>query len=157
MFYVFHLRGEHHCSRNWFQFAPSGIESIRFCEKHGLPASTESRFMVVAESITDRRAAESWPDALDYRADLPDVYVADLGRPCEFADMLAAGVLALAGPEKIEGDAVPSIRVKPTCSPFELVQWRRAWAAEQRAKEAEAEVAKFRALIDEDPEEEETE
>jgi hypothetical protein len=36
-----------------------------------------------------------------------------------------------------------------TCTPFELVCWRRAWHAEQRAIKAEAEVLRLEAKLDE--------
>lgn len=132
-----------------YQFAESGLDAVRFREQHGLPPGTDAYLNVIMDDLCDRRAAESWPEALDSDANLPHVRINNCpGRAPEFTAMLAAGIVVLAGPEK-DGDAI-GIRCKITCSPFELVQWRRAWAAEQRAKEAEAKLAELHAALERD-------
>jgi len=116
-------------SRIYTEIAEGGIGAVRERERLGLPVDTSGMVYVYIDKVCDRRAAESWPEALNSSADLPSV------RTDEFRAMLAAGLVGFVGPEK-DGSVV-GLRAQFTCTTFEMVQWRRAWAAEQRAKDAE--------------------
>jgi hypothetical protein len=144
------------------RFVADGLPAVEFREKHGLPSATNGRVRVLVKcnDLADRGAAQSWSAALDSNADLPLVSIGRDGSPTEFGDLVADGVLVPSGPHKFE-DGTPSDRVglafDLACSPRELVAWRRAWAAEQRAKAAEKEAAKLKRLLEEAEEAEETE
>lgn len=129
----------------FYKFAEDGIAAIRERERLGLPSGTQGWIEVLfrQSDLVDRRAAEAWPEALDSNADLPGVSIGvnrqRRGAACEFADMVRAGIVVADGPAK-NGDEV-RLSFRLACSPFELVCWRRAWAAEQNAKVAQEKLA----------------
>jgi hypothetical protein len=126
----------------YVRFTPDGLEAIRFREAHGLPVKASGVVGVAAEEIADRRAAESWPEALQYDACLPLVSCRESGS--EFAAMIAAGVFASSGPATVDtepqGRPVIGLSYRCVVSPFELVQWRRAYAAEQEVQRLKKEI-----------------
>jgi hypothetical protein len=128
----------------FYRLCDNGLDAIRERERLGLPSETTGSVAVCMESIVDRRAAESWPEALNCDADLP-LAVLNNKPGCEVHALVAAGLIAFSGPiEVLTPNRNVGLRLTLTCTPFELVQWRRAWAAEQetislRAKLAAAE------------------
>lgn len=137
----------------WLRIAPDGLAAVRRREELGLPSNTHGRvyFQMDQNYVYDRRAAESWPDALNHEADLPPV-VNQYGG--EFPAMIEAGLLTFTGPKPLPHSATEytkdfgCVGLRLTCSAFELVQWRRAWAAEQEAKELRARVTELEAKLE---------
>ncbi len=126
------------------RLASSGLPAVKAREAAGLPESTDGWITHVCSPISDRRAAEAWPEALNNCADLPSVSQEELDA------MILAGAIVLDGPAKCKtytGSEQVGVRLKLTCSPLELVCWRRAWAAEAKAKAAEAKAARLEERI----------
>lgn len=137
----------------YIRMATDGIEAIRFRENHGLPIDKSGRIRTDCEEVCDRRAAESWPEGLNYEADLPLVLCADgVRKPNELHAMILAGIVVSTGPKKFgeesHGQTI-GLGYKLAVSPIELVAWRRAWHAEQEAHEAAKEIAELKARITE--------
>lgn len=120
------------CGR--IRIAEDGLAAVRKREELGLPASSKGIVTFVPVTVEDRRAAEAWPEALNSMVNHPAVSTDYSGDDSELQDMLRAGILGFSGPVKIENTV--GLSMKLLCSPFELVCWRRAWAAEQRAEQA---------------------
>jgi hypothetical protein len=131
--------------RRW-KFLPV---SVKRREQFGLPENTQGRvrFVVAEANLSDRKAAESWPEGLDCNADLLPM-ISNGTADCELAAAVAAGILSFNGPTKLEEEV--GVILKLSCSAFELVCWRRAWRAERRALAAEKELAKYQAQPDDE-------
>jgi len=143
-----------------YQFAPDGAEAVRARERLGLPISTRGIVQVVCEEIVNRAASESWPAELNRDADLPNISCGQsrqsVGRECEFAALVEAGILRAAGPVKVEPQTISpdpwqtvGLRFELTCTPLELVSWRRAYSAEQHVRQLKVLLASAQERIDE--------
>ena len=139
-----------------YRLAKDGAEAIAARENRGLPLDPSGWIPISCEDngLTDRRAAESWPESLNSSADLPLVTVGANRKSSEFADMVAAAILVPVGPftspaQGAFNTAVTGLRFKLAVSPFELVQWRRAWAASQEAADLRKRLSEAESRIEE--------